>query len=306
MAKTEISKVKHEVFGNCVRMSNGIVELWVTVDFGPRVIRFSRVGMENIFWEDLKMAPLGKAFDIYGGEVTKVYGGHRLWISPEILPRCYYPDTKPVEYRETARGVEFIAPVEEMNNIQKSITIMLDDDKPTAVVDHAIKNCGLWEIEVAPWALTVMDAGAVEVVPMPARETGLLPNRNLVLWDYTAMNDPRVYWGKEYITLRQDKSAARPFKFGIYNEAGWCAVFNKGQVFFKFFEPVSEWEYPDGGCNFETYTNGAMLEAESLGALEYLEPGEYTNHIEEWALYEETEVPSNDEAEISRIIAKYI
>ncbi|MCL2699759.1 MAG: DUF4380 domain-containing protein [Defluviitaleaceae bacterium] len=307
MAKTEISKVKHEIFGNCVKIANDIVELWVTVDFGPRIIHFSRIGKENIFYEDKGMSTLGKAFDVYGGEITKLYGGHRLWISPEITPRCYYPDTKPVEFRETANGIEFIAPVEGINHIQKSVTIMLDDDKPTLVINHAIKNCGNWEIELAPWALTMMAAGAVEVIPMPVRETGLLPNRNLVLWDYTAMNDPRVYWGKEYITLRQDTSVARPFKLGFYNEAGWCAVFNKGQVFLKFFEPIAERDYyPDEGCNFESYTNELMLEAESLGAVEYLEPGEWANHVEEWALYEENEVPSNDETEISRIIAKYI
>jgi len=287
-------------------MSNSSVELWVTIDFGPRVIHFSRIGMENIFFEDKKMAPLGEPFDVYGGDTLKLYGGHRLWVSPEILPRCYYPDTKPVEYKQIPGGVEFTAPVETVNGIQKSITITLDENKPAVVIDHGIKNCGQWEIELAPWAITVMDSEAVLVIPMPAGKTGLLPNRNLVLWHYTAMNDPRVYWGKEYITLRQNKSMPNPFKFGIYNEAGWCGVFNKGQAFFKFFDPVAEWDYPDGGCCFESYTNGEMLEAETLGALELLLPGEWANHIEEWELYEDNNVPSNVEAEISRIVDKYI
>jgi len=306
MSSVEVSKQKHDIFGNCVRMSNGLIELWVTIDFGPRIIRFSRIGKENVFFEDKKMAAIGEPFDIYGGEMLKLYGGHRLWISPEILPRCYYPDTKPVECKEVEGGMEFTAPVETATGIQKSIIITIDENEPTAVLNHGIKNCSLWEIELAPWALTVMDAGAVEVVPMPASKTGVLPNRNLVLWDYTAMNDPRVYWGKEYITLRQDKSISNPFKFGFYNEAGWCAAFNKGQAFFKFFEPVSEWDYPDGGCNFESYANGDMLEAESLGALELLAPGEWANHIEEWSLHEEADAPSNDEAQISRIVSKYI
>lgn len=302
----QISKVKHETFGNCFRMANEVIELWVTIDFGPRVIHFSRIGKENMFFEDKKMAPLGDSFEGYGGEVMKLYGGHRLWAAPEILPRCYYPDTKPVEYKEIPGGMEFTAPVEMVNGIQKSITITLDENEPTVVVDHGIKNCGQWEIEFAPWAVTMMDAGAVQVIPMPAGKTGVLPNRSLVLWDYTAMNDSRVYWGNDYIVLRQDKSIPNPFKFGIYNEAGWCGVFNKGQVFFKFFEPVAEWDYPDMGCCFESYTNGEMLEAESFGALELLLPGEWANHIEEWALYEEGSVPSNDEAEISRIVDKYI
>jgi hypothetical protein len=141
---------------------------------------------------------------------------------------------------------------------------------------------------------------------MPASKTGFLPNRNIVLWDYTNMNDSRIYWGKDFITLKQDKTITNPFKLGFYNEAGWCAVFVKGQAFFKYFEPVSEWEYPDGGCNYEAYTNGDMIESESLGALELLQPGEWANHIEEWSLYEEEGVSPTDEEDIRRIISKYV
>ena len=306
MSKVEISEVKHKTFGNCVRIANELIELWVTIDFGPRVIHFSRIGKENVFYEDEKMTSIGEPFDVYGGEIVKLYGGHRLWASPEILPRCYYPDTKPVQYKEVAGGMEFVAPIETVNGIQKSITITFDENEPTVVLDHGIKNCGQWEIELAPWAITMMDAGAVAVIPMPAGKTGLLPNRNIVLWDYTSMNDPRIYWGKLFITLRHDMSILNPFKFGIYDEAGWCAVFNKGQLFLKYFEAVSEWDYPDGGCNLESYTCANMLEVESLGALEYLPPGEWVNHIEEWSLFEENYVPSNDEVEINRIIEKYI
>ena len=96
MSGIEISKIKHEVFGNCMKMSNGIIELWITLDFGPRVIHFSRIGKENVFCEDKKMSPIGEPYEVYGGELSKLYGGHRLWVSPEILPRCYYPDNKPV------------------------------------------------------------------------------------------------------------------------------------------------------------------------------------------------------------------
>jgi len=307
MSGIEISKIKHEVFGNCMKMSNGIIELWITLDFGPRVIHFSRIGKENVFCEDKKMSPIGEPYEVYGGELSKLYGGHRLWVSPEILPRCYYPDNKPVEYKEIPGGMVFTAPVETVNGIQKSITITLDENEPTVMIDHGVKNCGQWEIEFAPWAITMMAAGAVSVIPMPASKTGVLPNRSIVLWDYSAMNDPRVYWGKEYITLMQDETMQNPFKFGIYNEAGWCAVFNKGQVFLKFFEPVAEWDYPDGGCSYESYTNKETLEVESFGALELLAPGEWANHIEEWALHEEERVPSpNDESEIGRIVENYI
>ena len=31
-------------YGNCVKLENGVVELYVTVDLGPRVIHYSTVG----------------------------------------------------------------------------------------------------------------------------------------------------------------------------------------------------------------------------------------------------------------------
>ena len=40
--------------------------------------------------------------------------------------------------------------------------------------------------------------------------------------------------------------------------------------------------YPDDGCNFETYTNHEMLEIESLGPLVTLAPGESSAHQERW------------------------
>ena len=40
------------------------------------------------------------------------------------------------------------------------------------------------------------------------------------------------------------------------NEDGWAAYINKDQIFLKNFEMNIDGEYPDFGCNFETFTNG--------------------------------------------------
>lgn len=306
MSKVEISQVKDENFGTCMRLTNGIVELLVTIDFGPRVISFSRVGMENVFFQDTKKAALGEPQEIYGGDVVKCYGGHRLWASPEVLPRCYYPDNFPVTCTEIENGMEFAAPVEKENNIQKIMRISLEEDNPSVQVEHVIKNCGVWEIELAPWCITQVASGAKEIIPIPNRETGLLMNRSLSFWDYTDMTDERVYWGKDYITLTQNPSIANPFKIGLNNEAGWGAVFNKGQLFIKFYSPVVDGLYPDNGCSYESYTNGEMLEVETLGEFVILSPEDSVTHIEEWELYEEKEVPTNDEKEIKALMSKYI
>lgn len=301
-----ITNEKDAVFGNLVKLSNGIVELKVAVDFGPRVLHFSRVGMENVFYQDTKKEPLGDIQEIYGGDIMRLYGGHRIWTSPEVMPSCYYPDNAPVMCTPLNGGMEFVAPMEKINNIQKILTISLLPDRPVVQVENSITNCGTWGIELAPWCITMTDKGGKMVVPQPDRSTRELPNRNISLWPYSAMNDPRVYWGKDFIMLKQDPSVNGAFKFGFNNEAGWAAVFNKGQVFFKFFEPILEGIYPDGGCSFEAYTNSNMLEVEALGEFVHVPSEESVTLLEEWELYEESYIPSENEEELHKVLENYI
>lgn len=306
MSKVEISRVSYDGFGNCVKLTNGLVELVASLDFGPRILYFSMCGKENMLYNDKSKKPLGEKFDIFDGDQTILYGGHRIWISPEIVPRCYHPDNQPVKCVEIENGVELYATPEKENSIQKIMVITLHPEKAAVSLHHEIKNVGLWDIELAPWCITMMDKGGKEIVPVSKANTGLLPNRSITLWDYSNMSDSRVYWGRDFITLTQNQDISDAFKFGTNNDDGWVAYFNKGQVFFKYFEHAVDGLYPDNGCSYETYTNDVMCEMESLGEIEVLMPGDAVSIDEDWELYEADEIPSNDEAEIKRIVGKYI
>ena len=306
MAKVTISQIVDPNFGKCVKMSNDLVEVYVTLDFGPRVIHCSCVGMDNMFWQDTSKALLGEKYDVFDDQIIP-YGGHRLWISPEIVPRCYHPDNLPVDFTEVENGARFTAAIEKYNQIQKSMTITLDPDAPRVKVAHTIRNTGLWDIQLAPWAISMMDAGGVAVMPMPNRATALLPNRNFTFWDYSELNDNRLYMGKDYLTLAQDTAKENPFKLGYNNEAGWAAYFNKGQVFLKYFEPTLDGFYPDNNCCYETYTNGKMLEMEILGEMVELEPDDFVTLEEEWELYAaDKPADARDEGQLKVAVASWI
>lgn len=296
MFKTD--EIYNEIFGNCVKISNDVVELQVTVDLGPRIIYCSLKDKENMFYQDLSRSPLGDKQPIYEDDIIRLYGGHRIWISPEIVPRCYYPDNKPVSFHRTEDSIIFTAPIEKHNNIQKEMRIRLDG--ASVHVENTIKNTGTWDIEFAPWCITMMDAGGVLVVPQNNRETGYLHNRSFSLWPYSDMSDERIYWGREYISLKQDANISQPFKFGFNNESGRAAYVNKGQIFCKLFETKISGNYPDNGCSFESYTNDVMLEIESLGEFVRLAPGETVRLKEEWQLYNAPHAIKNhrDESEL--------
>ena len=308
MGKIIVSKEKDEIFGNLISITNGIVELKATLDYGPRILAYNFVGMENMLFTDpTKSLELDSGSSIFGEEKFKIIGGHRLMISPEIMPRAYYPDTHPVELIEKANGISLTAPYEEINHIQKSLHITLSEDSSSVEVLQQIQNCGTWDLEFAVWGLTVMAQGGIEVIAHSQRKTGFLANRLIALWDYTQVHDERAFFGDKYITLKQDPTNTRPFKIGTNNEPGWAAYFNKNQLFIKHHIHVIDANYPDFGfCSYETYTNNHILELETIGPLTKVAPMDFVTTIEQWDLYKEDYIPSKDEDEIESVLAKYL
>ncbi|MFO7637637.1 MAG: hypothetical protein R6W96_10070 [Clostridia bacterium] len=294
---TTIKKVHFCGWENCHLLANGQVGLIVTADVGPRVLSYGFLEKENELcqvWDQM-----GKT----GSGEWLIYGGHRLWHSPEAMPRSYWPDNHPVDVREIENGVEISQPVEMSTLVKKDIRVVLDPGSSKVTLDHMLTNKGLWDIRLAAWALTVMATGGCEIVPQTLTDTGLLPNRMLSLWPYTRLDDPRVTFGEKYILLRQDPKATSPFKFGISNTRGWAAYANHGHLFVKKFTHVEQALYPDySGSSYETYTTDFMLEMESLSPLTVLAPGETLVHTETWELFDDVEPPRNEQDVDERIL----
>jgi len=279
-----VTRIEYGGWRDCVQVSNSQIDLVATTQVGPRIIRFGFRGERNEFWEN----PADKG--ARGGDEWRIYGGHRLWHSPETKPRTYIPDNTPIEYIIMSDGVRLIEPTEGRTGIKKEIDIRMSPDEPRVELTHRLINLGAWPLELAPWALSAMAPGGVGVLPMPVGPSdpfGLLPNRTLALWPYTDMTDARVTWGKGYILLRQSETATSPIKIGISADDGWAAYANGGECFVKTYDYVPGARYPDGGCTVETYTNSDpnMLEVETLGPLTTLQPGASVEHVEHWFLF---------------------
>jgi len=291
-----MEKVSYRGWPNCYRLSNGLVDLVVTSDVGPRIIRFGFLNQVNEFKEYDAMMGLT------GGDEWRIYGGHRLWHAPEATPRTYYPDNEPVRVEEHPGFVRLIQPTETTTGIQKELDIHLWSDSAHAKVVHRLRNHNLWAVELAPWALTVMAPGGKIIIPLPPRGSHpehLLPVNTLTLWAYTDLSDPRWTWGRKYILLRQDPAATTPQKIGAMVPDGWVAYANRGHLFVKKFSHVPEATYPDFGCSVETFTNADMLEVETVAPLVNLQPGTTVEHVEDWFLFDNVPVPQDD-ADVDR------
>jgi hypothetical protein len=290
--------INYKGWPNCYRLSNSQVDLVVTSDVGPRVIRLGFIGKANQFVEI--ESDLGQV----GGEEWRQYGGHRLWHAPEGKPRSYFPDNGPIKVEQHASFIRLIQPVESSTGIQKELDISLPTEAAQVNVVHRLRNTNLWAIEIAPWALSVMAQGGVAVIPLPPRGShteNLLPTNLLTMWAYTDMSDPRWTWGREYILLRQDPHAESPQKIGVMDKDGWAAYARSGDLFIKKFVYQAGKTYPDFGCSIEVFTNANIIEVESLGPLEILAPGSVVEHIEDWYLYAGVPTPASD-ADIKQYI----
>ena len=274
--------VQYEGWPNCVNLENESIDLVVTTDVGPRIVRFAFKGGTNL----LKQFPdqMGQT----GGDDWRIYGGHRFWHAPEHPVRTYYPDNTPVDFVEEQLSVKLTQKTEPTTGMRKELVISLDAKVDRVTLTHRLVNENLWEVEAACWALTVMAPGGRAIIPHePYRSHTeyMLPARPLVLWHYSDMSDPRFTWGKKYIQVRQDPAASTKNKVGLLNKQGWAAYCLEGNVFLKCYPCIDGAPHVDYGCNTECYVDPDMIEVESLGPLTAIPSGGSIEHTEEWWLF---------------------
>jgi hypothetical protein len=292
----KIETVNYGGWPNCIRVSNGEIELVATTDVGPRIIRLGFVGGQNLF----KNYP--EALGRIGDPEWHNYGGHRLWHAPEVFPRSYAPDNEPVQHAWDGHTL-VLANSEGHNRLDKEMRVTVSLTSPCVEVAHRIVNRNPWPIELAPWALSVMAPGGRAVYPQEdyrPHPDELAPARPLVLWHFTDMTDPRWTWGRKYIQLRQDPAATTKQKVGFLNKQGWAAYLLGGDALILGYGCEPGATYADMGCNTETYTDPEMLEVETLGPSTRLEPGGGVDHVESWTLAKMECGPSD--AEIDAVL----
>ena len=287
--KVTVEKIEYKAWKNNLRLSNGDAELILTLDVGPRVISYKLTDGKNVFVELTDQ--LGKS-----GETDWVpRGGHRLWVGPEDLTRTYAPDNSPIKYEELSGGTIRLIQNPDEYGIQKEMDVHLAPRGSKVTVTHRIKNTAEKETELAPWVLTMMAPGGVEIIPLPPKRPhpgppknakspkDYWPNQVMVVWPFTDFKDPRWSFGSKYITLRHDANRG-PTKIGLAHQLGWIGYLNQGTLFIKRIPYEQDKTYPDNGCNFETFSNPDMQEIESLGPMVKLAPGKSVEHVEQWEL----------------------
>lgn len=283
-----IEKISWRGWNTVYRISNDAVQVLVLADVGPRIIWYGFKNGKNVLHEAASDA--GQT----GGKEFRLYGGHRLWVSPEV-ERTYFPDNRPVAVEQGDDRILFTAPVEDSapgTNLQKQIEVRLRASGSRLQLAHCVINLDQHATELAAWTPTMMKAGGRAIVPLPPRaamdKDHYLSVGPLTLWSFTDLADPRWRLGTEFIQLTQSAASAGRFEeqmTGIFNPWGWGAYFIDNSLFVKRAPVINGATYPDFGCNFEVFTNREFLELETLGPKVVLNPGEQARHEESWQLF---------------------
>lgn len=313
----KIEKTSFEGWSDCYRMTNGETELIIVADIGPRILKYGFVGGQNFF--SVSEGTKGKT----GGNEWNGYGGHRFWIAPE-MDYTYHPDNFPVKVDIQGKTITLTSSPElvdfsqrdSMDNdelfekvgdasfrskltLQKVMKVTMSEEGEVTV-EHMAANVGAKTLNVSPWALTVMNQKGLTIIPnepyAPHGPGHFLPERQLILWSYTFLNDYRIKFHDRYFTVRQDPQAKEPFKLGFSDTQGWAAYSLNGELFVKYLDKIEGKSYPDMGCSVELFTNGSIMEIESLGPEYNLKPGEGMSHRERWQLFKTGEIERNDDA----------
>ena len=298
----KIEKTNYHGWPNSYRMTNGEVELVITSDIGPRIIRYAFVGGRNLFHQFTSQ--LGKS----GESTWQNRGGHRLWVAPEAAPPSpvtYAPDNFPVAIELQGGAIVATAPVEPQAGLQKQLVVRMAQAGSAVEVLHRIANLNPWAIELSAWALTVMAPGGVGITGLPPRGTHpemLAPTNPLVIWAFTDLSDKRWQFTRKYILLRQDPKSAIPQKIGSFSPDTFGAYYLGKELFVKRYRAEPNKTYPDMGASFEMFTNPHVLELETLGPLTRLAPGATVEHVERWSLHKNIRIAKWTDAELDKAL----
>ena len=263
-------------------LKHGSIELDYLSTAGPRIVGLRFNGSENLL-AGVPQISLPTPWGDY-----HYIGGHRLWYAPEGMPRSYVPDGDGLDVEEIAGGVILQGKQEPGTGICKRVEITFHPEKPQLTLKHTLVNAGLWDVELAPWAITMFRLGGVAVLPFQATQVNmddLLPNRRISLWPYSKINDPRLRFEDDFILISA-KFGLPLFKIGAFNPRGWLAYWNSGVLFRKTFDVQPDAVHPDYGRNAEIYCDEHFIELESLSPLGRLGVGASVSHTETWDLYD--------------------
>lgn len=300
----EIKEIKYEPFGNCVKITNGIIAVVVTIDFGPRIIHFGFCDEDNLLYSNVHSLHVASSEDTEGGKIFSCSGGHRLWLNLERADSTVTPDNTPVFYTILPGGVRFNRPKDETASVESGFEIMMGDDAADFMILHTAKNCSKETKVCGLMPITMLAKSGLVVLPQNTDATDMRhPNRALAYWPGTDFRDERITYGNRFVSLRWQSGNEKPLHIGCNNVLGWMALIGEKYTFMKRYIHSPQIVYPDFGSSCEVNLRKDAVELTTLSPMYRIEPGQGIKHVENLSIFRTcNSVNPNDEEGIVKYI----
>jgi hypothetical protein len=305
-ADITVSKEDYRGWPNTYRLANGLVEVRVVTDIGPRIMDVRLSGGDNLFY--VRDSEAGKS----GESLWTFRGGWRLWIAPEKTETTYVLDNEPSRVEVAGSVLRVSGPPQPAAGIQKHVEVSLRPGQPCVRVVSRITNISDHPVTYSAWSLPVMRPGGRAFVPLDVGSlTAFDAIRRLILWSYTETDDPRYRLGHRLVEIDHSRVAAPPAgqsgrrddesKIGVDSAQGWAAYLLGKTLFLKRFAHDARGNYPDGGSTIEVYSSHEFLELEHLGPLTTIAPGQEIVLPEDWWVLAGVTIPTGEEAALAAL-----
>lgn len=269
-----IREIEDSRYGRCAELADNRFQLLAPLDYGIRVIHFSRPGRENLFF----VQPPGMT-DLTTPEGWRIYGGHRLWTAPEG-ESCYEPDNAPVRW--AAQDDTLVLTQDRGTTLPLAKQLRLRLAGKVVEVCHRLTNTGARALRLALWGITALAPGGRQELPFTQQPSAFKPDRVLALWNGADLSNPQLTFEPGLVRLNHQR-LPQPMKLGLWL-AGDAARYHLPMGTFCLKGETPKGSYPDGGVNYETYLCRHMVEMETLSPLYTLKPGQWREHVEHWSL----------------------
>jgi hypothetical protein len=234
----------------------GPYRLGIANDFGPRIVSLRRDDGHEL----LAQLDSNEVIE-YPDGIYRFHGGHRLWASPEIPEITYANDDHVCKVIVEAETATVTAPTDGAGLAK---TIVVSRDRDILTVEHTITGKPT-SGGVAAWAITQYPLGGTAFIPMEGGDTGPRPNRNVVLWPYTKLDDPRLRFG-EAVAIVEARDGP-PLKIGVGPSPQRLGYLHNGWLFIKETVSPHPGASPDFGAVSQMYLGQGFCELESVGEL---------------------------------------